>query len=127
VQSGDLPRWWVLEYPSRPWTTNAERKAHRYERAALTKEWRGAFYWLAKVEQIPRLIAASITAEPIQSRGPLQDTAACNPAVKAAIDGLVDAGVLPDDDGRYVREITFLPARKGNRDALVLTITEVTP
>lgn len=126
MQSGDLPRWWVLEYPARPWTTNAERRGHRYERAALTKEWRGAFYWLAKVQQIPALGTVTIMVEPLQARGPLQDTAACNPAVKAAIDGLVDAGVIPDDSGQFVRGITFLPARK-LKDALVLTITEVQP
>jgi len=115
----------VLEYGTRPWTTNAERRMTRWERAAHTKEWRGAFYWLAKAKRIPLLTAVTIEAVPLQARGPLQDTAACNPAVKAAIDGLVDAGVVPDDNGRHVRSITFHPAEK-DHDALLLIITEVT-
>lgn len=120
----DLPRRYVLEYPVRPWTTNAERRGNRYQRAALTKEWREAFYWLAKQRHVPRLDQVEIVAEPWQAKGILADTAACNPAVKAAIDGLVDAGVIPDDTSAYVASITFLPTRRG-RDALTLTINEV--
>lgn len=124
MQGGDLPRKWVLEYNTRPWTTNAERRMTKWERAALTKDWRGAFYWLAKAKRIPSLASVTIDAIPLQARGPLQDTAACNPAVKAAIDGLVDAGVIPDDSGRHVLSITFHPADK-DHDALLLVITEV--
>jgi hypothetical protein len=41
--------------------------------------------------------------------------------VKAAIDGLVDAGIVPDDSGEYVRMITFMPAVRGD-DQLTLII-----
>lgn len=120
----DLPLRFTLEYPSRPWTTNAERRGNRYQRAALVKEWREAFFWLTKQANVPRLDAITITAEPWQAKGILADTAACNPAVKAAIDGIVDAGVVPDDTSAHVHRITFLPTRKG-KDALVITIDEV--
>lgn len=120
----DLPHQFSLEYPARPWTTNAERRGNRYQRAALTKEWREAFYLLAKQRQIPSMWKIAITAEPWQARGVLADTAACNPAVKAAIDGLVDAGVIPDDSSEYIARITFLPTQRG-RDALIITIDEV--
>jgi hypothetical protein len=63
----------------------------------------------------------NVIAQPAQKRGRLQDTAACNPSVKAAIDGLVDAGVVPDDTGQHVREITFLPCVRGD-DALTIII-----
>lgn len=120
----DLPYEFTLEYPSRPWTTNAERRGNRYQRASLTKEWREAFCLLAKSRKIPQMRKVAITAEPWQARGVLADTAACNPAVKAAIDGLVDAGVIPDDTPEHVARITFLPTRRG-RDALVITINEI--
>lgn len=120
----DLPYQFTVEYGARPWTTNAERRGNRFERAALTKEWRAAFYLLAKQKQIPAMRRVAITAEPWQAKGVLADTAACNPAVKAAIDGLVDAGVIPDDTSEHIARITFLPTRKG-RDALVITIDEI--
>lgn len=119
-----MSREYVVEHRARPWTTNAERKASRWERADLTRTWREAFCVLARAQRIPTLDRVRITVEPLQARGPLQDTAACNPAAKAAIDGLVDAYVVPDDTGRHVAEIVFLPARK-DYDALRLTITEL--
>ena len=53
--------------------------------------------------------------------GRLQDVGACNPAVKAAIDGIVDAGVLPDDSSRYMKSLIFLPPQN-DRNSLVIYI-----
>lgn len=111
----------ILTYQSRPLTTNAERRGNRWGRAEHVKEWRDAFAWLARKERVPPMRWISVVAQPAQKRGRLQDTAACNPSVKAAIDGLVDAGVVPDDTGERVREITFLPCLRGE-DALTLII-----
>ena len=112
----------ILTYDRKPVTTNKERAGNRWERAASTREWRDAFAWIAKRERVPQMRWINVTVQPFQKRGRLQDTAACNPSVKAAIDGLVDAGVVPDDTGDYVRQITFLPCRRGD-DQLVLILT----
>lgn len=112
---------WVLEFGKKPLNTNAERRGNRFQRADHVKEWRAAFYWLCKQQQIPRMAWLDVTAQPFQSRGRLADTAACNPSVKAAIDGIVDAGVVPDDTGDFVRRITFLPTQRG-ADKLIVTI-----
>jgi hypothetical protein len=53
------------------------------------------------------------------------DTAACYPAVKAAIDGLVDAGVIPDDDPEHVVEIRFAAPAIGSHDSLTIVVAEV--
>jgi len=45
--------------------------------------------------------------------------------VKAAIDGLVDARVLEDDNDRHVIALTFLPVEIGQQNGLRLTITEI--
>ena len=111
----------ILTYQAKPLTTNAERRGNRWGRAEHVKQWRQAFAWLARKEGIPPMAWISVVAQPEQARGRLQDTAACNPSVKAAIDGLVDAGVVPDDTGEHVREITFLPCMRG-RDSLTLII-----
>ena len=112
-----------LEHAVRPWTTNAERSGNRWERAKLTKEWRTAFHLLAAEQKFPRLAWCDIIAEPwLRNRAGVQDTAACNPAVKAAIDGLVDAGIIADDTPDIVRTITF-HAPKIGRDALTLIVS----
>ena len=96
-----------LEFNQRPWTTNAERKGNRWERAELVKVWRSAFQILAKSERIPPMTWMSVTVEPHQKGGRLQDVGACHPSVKAAIDGIVDAGVLPDDSSQYLRSLIY--------------------
>lgn len=111
----------VLEFNQRPWTTNKERSQNRHRRAEMTKMWRDAFHFLAKAQRIPSMKWITVTAYPHQKAGRMQDVGGCMPAVKAAVDGLVDAGVLPDDSSEYVRSLIFLPPKKG-KDSLVLTI-----
>jgi hypothetical protein len=103
----------TIEFGERPWTTNAERAGNRWDRARDTKRWRESFAWLARKQHIPKYKWAIVAVQPYQVGGRLQDVGACNPAVKAAIDGLVDAGVLPDDSPEYLRGIYFLRPQRG--------------
>jgi len=111
----------ILTYSKKPLTTNAERAGNRWARAAHNREWREAFTWIVKKEKVPKMKWINVTAQPFQKMGRLQDTAACNPSVKAAIDGLVDAGIIPDDSGEFVRMIIFMPVIRGD-DQLTLII-----
>lgn len=92
----------------RPWTVNQERKrgAH-YERSAITKWWREAFRDAAIAAEIPHFDHITLEVTPILPDRKMQDTGACYPTAKAAIDGLVDAGVVDDDAPQYVPTITF--------------------
>ena len=118
--------WRIELHGERPWTTNAERKWHHMQRAAKVKDTREAFGWMAKAHQIPPLGAIAVHATPLaRANRWKQDVGACFPAVKAAIDGLVDAGVLPDDDPTFVRSLTFHPTEIGELDGLRLEIEEV--
>lgn len=110
-----------LKFDERPWTTNAERASNRWKRAENTKRWRKAFMHLALASSMPRLQHATFIAYPFQHGSILQDVAACNPAVKAAIDGIVDAGIIPDDTPAYCRNIIFMPPQRGE-NALVLAV-----
>jgi hypothetical protein len=60
----------------------------------------------------------------MKNRAGLQDTGGCFPAVKAAIDGLVDAGLLPNDGPAVVKRLTFNAPVIGFRDALVIEVLE---
>lgn len=97
----------------RPWTINEERAGNRFVRAKLTKEWRGQFHLLALAKDIPTLTGCIVTATPYQKSGRMQDVAACVPAVKAAIDGLVDGGVFLDDSPQHVVAVVFRQPEKG--------------
>jgi 1-acyl-sn-glycerol-3-phosphate acyltransferase len=121
-------RTFGVEHRARPFTTNHiyGRVSRHAERNRLVQEWREAFAWLAKEAKLPKLEACVIYAWPMLRDRRVQDVAACNPSVKAAIDGLVDAGVLEDDDPRFVRALAFgPPVQAAPYDALRLLIVEV--
>lgn len=116
---------WDLIYQARPWSANAERRWHPMERHKKVTEWRQAYALLARAERIPRPLAGPVvvTAMPVFRDRRRQDVGNCYPAVKAAIDGLVDAGCLDDDDPDYVASIVFVRPETGvGRDALVLRV-----
>lgn len=116
---------WTLEYEVRPWTLNNERKLHHMARAKIVKEWRQAFRDLAADAMMPAISAVEVIAQPhVLNPRYRQDVGACFPAVKAAIDGIVDAGVLIDDNAKIVVKLTFLAPLFG-KDSLEVTFIEV--
>lgn len=117
------PGPWVLRYDARPLTVNQERAGHWRAHRAATREWRQTFHLLAIAEKVPHLEACTIDVVVIRKdRRAAPDPGGVLPAAKAAIDGLVDAGVLDDDSDRYVRALTFLPHRIEACNALELTV-----
>lgn len=126
-------RSWQLTHHARPWTLNTERRGGtgHHGRAKLTREWREAFRVLALAEHIPPLTTLQVHAHPFyRTARSLPDTAACVGSVKAAIDGLVDAGVIPEDGPTVVRTVTFhapVVDRERTSDALTLWIAEWGP
>lgn len=120
-------RTWTLTHLDRPWTINIERNWHFHRRAAAVKEWRMAFWALANEAKVPRLDRIAVTVLPLyRNHNGRPDVGAVAPAAKAAIDGLVDAKVIPDDNPDHLVSLTFLqPVMGAQRCALVLTIEAV--
>lgn len=119
---------WTITHVARVWTSNQDVKLHHHERARRVKEWRQAFWALSVEAKIPRLERVGITAQPFYTRtqGKHPDPSSCAPSCKAALDGLVDACVIPDDGPRYVAWVKYLPAVMGApRDALAVTVEVV--
>jgi hypothetical protein len=111
----------------RPWTTNQERKkGSHYLRSEITKWWRENFCEAAELAGIPHFESIKIEVTPILPDRKMQDTGACYPTAKAAIDGLVDAGVIDDDAPQYVPTITFHSPviSKGKQGLEILIIPE---
>lgn len=115
----------TLRYDQRPWTLNVERQGNRWKRADLVREWRKAFAVLAKAEKIPQLERVFVLASPeVATRRSIPDTGACIGAAKAAIDGLVDAGVLDGDGPDRVLLLAFSAPIVTGRDALVVHVID---
>lgn len=116
------PREFTVVYERRPWSVNEQVRWHWSRRASTVNEWRMAFGLLARQSRIPRLQGITVAAR-TQTSGRLYDAGNDYYAVKAAVDGLVDAGVIPNDTPRYLHSLT-LHAPTHGPDRMVLTIKE---
>ena len=123
-----MTRSWSLRYEARPWSVNQQVRMHwswKHERVA---EWRHAFEQLALAAQLPELEAATVSCRAQLGKGGRRyDAGNDYYALKAALDGIVDAGVLPDDGPNYVHAVTLEAPVKGDGDLFTLTVTEVQP
>lgn len=119
-------RWEGTHLISAP-TNNRTLRKHWAERSGVTHDIRKAF-WALAVEhgnRAPRFsVPVKITAQPTFNRGAvaLPDTDGSALAVKAAIDGLVDARVIVDDGPDQVAAVVLLAPRRGDHDGLTITV-----
>jgi hypothetical protein len=118
----------TLRYDERPFTANAARSASHWSvTAKLTAKWREAFRLLALEAGVADLGPTVVTVTPyLRDRRGRQDTGACFPAAKAAVDGICDAGAWPDDTAAYVVEVRFRPPIYGEGDGLVIELAPIT-
>jgi len=123
---------WQIVIPGRPVSLNAERSGSRYKRHENTKAVRqmAQILWRDGVNRkvLPaKLDRISVTAHCTAKDGRWHiDLGSALPTAKAAIDGIVDAGLIPNDTDRHLVSLTFEPTRITGVDSLVLTIRERT-
>jgi len=120
----------IIEQPA-PWL-NANDRVHWRTRARWTKAWRhAAWHAVANrdVNPIPlRLDQVHIIAELRFRDRRRRDPANWAPTAKAIVDGLVDYGLIADDDHRHVVGPDMRigePVARSARCAVVLTIVEL--
>lgn len=113
--------WYSIVRDVKPFSLNDELRWHKMKRHEVVKEWRGAFFWLAKQAQIPRLTRIEVEVIPRGVGFDIDGIAGC---AKSALDGIVDAGVVPGDDQRYVVGMTYRPSQPGS-PALELRVRQV--
>lgn len=104
------------------WITSNGRLYWR-EKARRTRWWRTSTYTRARNAGIPRLDRAHITATVHRARGGRFDPSNWADTAKAAVDGLVDAGVFDDDDHTRVTGPDMRAGAPRPEPCLVLTIT----
>ena len=93
------PRSWRLALPAEITLINANDRMHPAKRSPYIKVIRNAAWAMARHHKIPALQRAHIfyVVHP-DTKGRRRDPGNWSPSAKAAVDGLVDARVLPDDD-----------------------------
>ena len=110
-----------------PWI-NANARDHWTKKGRLTRSWRSASAAWARHQKLrPVTQPVVIVATVVKTNSRRFDVENLAPTVKAAIDGLRDSGVLPEDDTRWVTEVRL---RAGNPDraaSLSLLITPAHP
>lgn len=126
--TGSKRRWTLtVDHLGRPTTTNAAHQMHHQQVSADRRRWREAGAWLARAARIPALDAISLHVwGRYPNRRSLPDPDALAPAVKGVLDGLVDAGVIPDDGPGHVAVVAYHRAQiaSGEPAALIVHIEE---
>ena len=127
--ANDQHRQLTLDIPSALWLTSNQR-LHWAAKAKRTRAIRHLAAVRARNERIRRFTVVHVTAYIGYPTNAKADPANAYPSVKAAIDGLVDAGVLAEDDDKHVlgpdmRRDTKAGRLGMHRIRLVLTDQEV--
>lgn len=93
---------WTIEMPPGIKVMNANDRGHWAPRHRLTRTWRQTALVLARKAKLPRLEQACIIVEYYPPTRRTRDEANLAPTAKAIVDGLVEAGLLPDDNTAYL-------------------------
>ena len=120
------PRTWTITLPPGLKMLSLNGRYHWSERDRRNKAFMKAAWAMALQAKIPRLDRVIVTAEyqPPDRRARDADNIAL--AAKSGIDGLVKAGVLPDDDSSHVLRVECRIGEPYPRGRLVLHVTEIT-
>ncbi|MGV9383578.1 hypothetical protein ACWDRB_47730 [Nonomuraea sp. NPDC003707] len=125
------PRPWVLEMPAGMELLNSNHRYHWRKENRIKKPLRETACWLARAARIPAMQRARMVAvyEPPDRRR--RDPANLYPSWKAVVDGVVDAGVLPDDDSKHLdgpyMELSETVHPKGRLVLYVYELTDAPP
>jgi crossover junction endodeoxyribonuclease RusA len=120
---------WTLVIPQPDVWINANHRLHWAVKARRTLAWRGAACLLARHAHLPHLDRARIECSLRFTDARKRDVGNLHPTAKAIVDGLVDYGLLPDDDDSHLIGPDMRRGPK-SRDAfglVVVTITELPP
>ena len=122
------PREFTIEMPPGLKLLSLNGRYHWSERSRRTAALKKAAWALALHQKIPPLgpVRIEVEFEPPDNRRRDADNAA-TASGKPCIDGLVAAGVLPDDSPQYVRYVTYRVGQTfAPKGRIVLVITELT-
>lgn len=101
------------------------RRGHWSERRDVTDYWRPTAAAAARRAHVPAMRLAAITVTFHKATAARYDPGNLAPVSKAIVDGIVDAGVLPDDSREYLIGPDHRAGLPADRPLVVVTITEL--
>ena len=118
----------ILDIPAPCKFLNSNDRLHRMKAAQLTAIWRNAGT-VAVLDQIGKPVVAfsgrvHITAKVWKKKAGRWDVGNWYPSAKAAVDGIVQAGLIRDDSNEYVLGPDMRVGGTG-QDRLIITIEEI--
>lgn len=117
---------WTLDLPYERPPLNANQRIHWRTKAALTKQVRAASFYAAKQAGILHCDKVRVTLTWFVRTSNRRDADNVVPTLKACCDGLVDAGVVPDDTPDLMEKIMpVIVYRPGVPAGMQLLIEEV--
>lgn len=126
LQTAPPVQTYSLQYNAKPWLMNEDKRLHPMTRHRLIEAWRDTFTTLARTQRVPHMDRVRITVVHHRpDRRSMPDHCAPMPAFKAALDGIVQAGVLDDDSPKYIEAVTFVAPQVTGRHGLELILEEV--
>lgn len=117
------PRILRIEMPPGLPLLNANDRIHYRERAKKTEKLRSEAFRIAtgSLMSFGKVRIRCIYRAPDNRR---RDVANLYPSFKAAIDGATSAGVLPDDNDKYVKSVELLRGENLPKGQLILEFIE---
>ena len=103
---------------------------HRFQRSKLANQWHAKVVALCKSQRLGKWSKGFPVKISVECRfGKSKRVMDCDnlqATAKMAIDGLVHAGVLPDDSPRYVCEVSLCSIKTSERESMtIVTIEEI--
>ena len=93
---------WRIDIPCGTELLTANQRPHWTARARITRNLRETTCWLARQQHIPHLQKVYLLGEYVAPDKRRRDPNNWQPTAKACCDGIVDAGVVTDDDHEHV-------------------------
>jgi len=107
-------------------TANDQRRAHWQKVRATKKQVGDAVAWLARQQQIKDVGPAEVSFTWFAPDKRRRDSDSLGPFVKAALDGLVQAEVFPDDHNGWVVKTSMAVVSSDTRNPRIeISIEEV--
>ena len=108
---------------------NERRTWHYQRRAKVDREIRALAAGLVRAAAGPgvRWYACTVDAQMTSTTNGLADADAIAGVMKPILDGIVDAGILPDDGPRHVRWIRYIAPEKTGVRSVWVRLREIKP
>lgn len=98
---------WTLDLPWASPPLSLNQRLHWARRASITRDVKETVYWLTKAQHIPTLDRISVTLEWQPKDRRRRDADNPTATLKPCLDGLVLAGVIPDDTPHHITAATI--------------------